>query len=44
MDNAETNVIQPDVDKPQNKIIKYVIIAAVILLAIWAAKKFIFKS
>jgi hypothetical protein len=38
------NVINPNQEKPQaNKIVKFVIIATVVLGAIWITKKFIFS-
>jgi hypothetical protein len=44
MSEVTTGVVQPDIKPEANKIVKYIIIAAVILGAIWIAKKFIFKS
>jgi hypothetical protein len=45
MDNAVGNgIIAPEIKPEQNKIVKYIIIAVVVIAIIYLAKRFIFKS
>lgn len=45
MENAtENSIVQEETKTGQSKIVKYIIIIAAIVLVIFLAKKFIFKS